>query len=195
MQQADVTRRPTRGRDGRVLVHVVGLAEKDKGAMVSRLFRPISERMIGGVCSGLGLYFGLDPVIVRLLFVVIAATTGLTLILYPILWAIMPSGTVVPPPPVARFDPQTGLPLMPQNSLAAAEGEPDASLPPPAARSRNRILALVLVGVGLLILLDNIGVLIGFNLSGVLVPLLLIGLGIYLLRGSREHGTGGRTGN
>ncbi len=162
--------------------------------MVSRLFRPRSDRVIGGVCSGLGLYFGLDPVIVRLLFVVIAATTGLTLFLYPILWAIMPSGSVSPPPPVARFDPQTGQPLMPHHSLPGSEGEPDASLPPPAAaRTRNRMLALVLVGVGLLILLDNIGMLIGFNVSGVLLPLLLVGLGIYLLRGNREQGTGGRT--
>ncbi|MDQ5851316.1 MAG: PspC domain-containing protein, partial [Chloroflexota bacterium] len=47
--------------------------------------------MIAGVCSGLGLYFGLDPVIIRLLFVVLALTTGLTLILYPILWVVMPS--------------------------------------------------------------------------------------------------------
>src|SRR6476661_8690835 len=80
--------------------------------MIPRLFRPTTDRVGGGVCSGVGLYFGLDPVLIRLIFVVLAITTGLTIVLYPILWAIMPSGTPSQPlPPGARFDPQTGLPL------------------------------------------------------------------------------------
>ena len=89
--------------------------------MVSRLFRPRTDRIIGGVCGGLGLYFGLDPVIVRLIFVVLALSTGLTLILYPILWAIMPSAPEIPVlPPDARFDPLTGHPLPPN---AATTGQ------------------------------------------------------------------------
>jgi phage shock protein C len=36
---------------------------------VKRLYRSRQDRMIGGVCGGLGDYFGIDPTLVRLLFV------------------------------------------------------------------------------------------------------------------------------
>jgi phage shock protein C len=59
--------------------------------MQSRLTRSRTDRVIGGVCGGLGYYFGIDPVIVRLIFVVLAFTPPLvTLIIYPILWLITP---------------------------------------------------------------------------------------------------------
>ena len=153
--------------------------------MVPRLFRPRTDRMIGGVCSGLGLYFGVDPVIVRLLFVVLALTTGLSLVLYPILWLIMPNGASASAlPPGAQFDPQTGQPLPPQS---ASTGQ-TVRLPAPAPASmgaRNRTLAVVLVGVGVLILLNQLGQMLGINLKEIVVPLLLVGLGVYLLRGTR----------
>lgn len=159
--------------------------------MIPRLYRPRTDRMIGGVCGGLGLYFGIDPVIVRLLFVVLALTTGLTFALYPILWLIMPSGAPAQTlPPGARFDPQTGQPL-PQEPAATGQttrlpprpAQPSMPALPPTAR--NRTLALVLVGVGGLILLNRLASLIGFDAGGIVVPLLLVGLGFYLLRGTR----------
>ena len=156
--------------------------------MIPRLFRPRTDRMIGGVCGGLGLYFGIDPVIVRLLFVVIAVTTGITLALYPILWVIMPNGDATQAlPPGARFDPQTGLPL-PEESVTTGQTVPlqlEAPSVAPPAGARNRILAMVLVGVGGLLLIDQIGALIGFDMIGVVIPLLLVGMGLYLLRGAR----------
>ena len=54
-----------------------------------------------------------------------------------------------------------------------------------AVGTRSRVLALVLVGVGTLILLDNVGELFGFRLSSFALPIILVGLGMYLLRGSR----------
>ena len=152
--------------------------------MIPRLFRPRTERMIAGVCGGLGLYFGVDPVIVRLLFVVLALATGLPLILYPILWLIMPEGSVVQPPASTRFDPQTGQPL-PEEPAATGQTVrlpsevPQAGVP---AGGRSRVLAYVLVGVGALIFIDNFGELFGFDLASVAIPLCLIGLGLYLLR-------------
>ena len=35
-----------------------------------RLYRSLDDRMVGGVCSGLGEYFGIDPTLVRLAFVI-----------------------------------------------------------------------------------------------------------------------------
>ncbi len=55
-----------------------------------RLYRSRSERMIAGVCGGLGQYFGIDPTLVRLAFVVIALAVGSGLLAYLILWIIVP---------------------------------------------------------------------------------------------------------
>ena len=152
--------------------------------MVPRLFRSQGDRMIAGVCGGLGLYFGVDPVIVRLLFVVLALATGLPLILYPILWLIMPEGSVVQPPASTRFDPQTGQPLPEEPAATGQTVRLPHEVPPVAvpAGGRSRLLAFVLVGVGALILIDNFGKLFGFDLASVAIPLCLIGLGLYLLR-------------
>lgn len=55
-----------------------------------RLSRPSYDRMIAGVCTGLGEYFGIDPVIVRLLFVLFTLAGGAGPLVYIILWVLMP---------------------------------------------------------------------------------------------------------
>lgn len=54
------------------------------------LRRSRTARILGGVCGGLGHYFGVDPWLVRLLFIVFAITAGAGLLLYVLLWIIMP---------------------------------------------------------------------------------------------------------
>lgn len=58
--------------------------------MKSRLFRGESDRMLGGVCGGLGRYFNVDPVLVRLLFV-LGTIAGVSILIYQVLWAIIPT--------------------------------------------------------------------------------------------------------
>ena len=85
------------------------------------LRRPLDDRMVAGVCSGIGRYFGIDPVLVRVGFAVLAiATWGAALLAYPIMWIVMPDEPA-PAPPVWRdpSDPTWGNPA------------PDAT--PPAA--------------------------------------------------------------
>lgn len=55
-----------------------------------KLTRSTSDRMIAGVCAGLGNYFDIDSVIVRILFVVLALAGGPGILLYLILWIVMP---------------------------------------------------------------------------------------------------------
>lgn len=56
------------------------------------LVRPRSDRVIGGVCAGLGQRFGIDPWPARLLFVlVLCLIPGSQLIVYPVLWLLMPN--------------------------------------------------------------------------------------------------------
>ncbi|HVU12461.1 MAG TPA: PspC domain-containing protein [Phototrophicaceae bacterium] len=58
--------------------------------MSRRLYRSRTDRMLAGVCGGLGEYFGVDPTIVRLLVVLLALAGGPGVILYIILALIIP---------------------------------------------------------------------------------------------------------
>lgn len=56
------------------------------------LVRPQGDRLIGGVCAGLGRRFGMGPWVARLLFVLILMVLpGSQFLIYPILWILMPS--------------------------------------------------------------------------------------------------------
>ena len=56
-----------------------------------RLSRPRNGRMIAGVCAGLGRRFGLSATTVRLLFVLSCLLPGPQIIIYIILWVLLPS--------------------------------------------------------------------------------------------------------
>lgn len=58
--------------------------------MQPRLTRSRTERNIAGVCGGLGEYFSVDPVIVRLIFIVVTVMSGVGLPAYLLLWLVMP---------------------------------------------------------------------------------------------------------
>lgn len=55
-----------------------------------RLMRDKDGAMIAGICNGMGAYFGLDPVLFRLLFVLMFFFTGIGLVAYLILWFVLP---------------------------------------------------------------------------------------------------------
>ncbi|MCF6366372.1 MAG: PspC domain-containing protein [Bacteroidales bacterium] len=60
-----------------------------------RLYRSEEDHVIAGVCSGLGGYFGIDPVLVRLAFIIAIIIGGFGTILYIILWIIIPKAETV----------------------------------------------------------------------------------------------------
>ncbi|NTW03658.1 MAG: PspC domain-containing protein [Oscillochloris sp.] len=62
--------------------------------MQPRLTRSPTESMISGVCGGLAEYFNIDPVIVRLIFILVTLTSGLGLPVYVVLWIVMPKAQV-----------------------------------------------------------------------------------------------------
>lgn len=56
-----------------------------------RLYRSRNDRMIGGVCGGLGSYFNIDPTIVRVVTALGAVITGTALFwAYLVLWIVVP---------------------------------------------------------------------------------------------------------
>lgn len=169
-----------------------------------RLMRSRNDKMIAGVASGVAQYLAIDPVIVRLAFVALCFT-GVGVLLYPVLWLVMPlegagrfsSGQpfndmrqqaarvgdeprevfVAPGSPLRqpRFDPMTGAPI-----------DPDAEIPinnlgdggqPDAQMRRNRLLGFILLAVGAFILISMLP-----GVGKMMLPLLLIAAGIWVLR-------------
>jgi phage shock protein C len=60
------------------------------------LVRPRESRVLGGVCAGLGRRFGIEPWMARLLFVLLLMVIpGSQLLIYPVLWILMPAEEVV----------------------------------------------------------------------------------------------------
>ena len=62
--------------------------ESTTGQRPSRLFRDENNKLLGGVCAGIANYFGVDKIIVRILFIL---GFGITFIPYLILWVAVPS--------------------------------------------------------------------------------------------------------
>ena len=65
--------------------------EKLNNMKSKRLYRSRTDSKIAGVCGGLAEYFGIDPTIVRVIFVVLLLPGGLPgLIPYLLLWIVVP---------------------------------------------------------------------------------------------------------
>jgi len=76
---------------------------------VHRLYRDKDNRVIAGVCSGLGYYFNIDPVLIRVVFVVLLFV-GFGPLGYIILWIVIPKARTVEQKLEMR-----GEPLTPEN--------------------------------------------------------------------------------
>jgi len=165
-----------------------------------RLMRSRTDKVIAGVAGGIGQYLAIDPVIVRLAFVALAFT-GVGLFLYPVLWLIMPvEGGQRSAPDQAldemrqqaqrvgdevrevfvssrrpRYDPMTGQPVDPESEIPINNVNSGNQATP--EDRRNRLLGMILLGVGAFILLSMIP---GFG--KLVVPAILIGAGILVLR-------------
>jgi phage shock protein C len=57
---------------------------------IKRLYRSRKDRMVAGVCGGLASYIGIDPTLVRLLFVLGLFAVGSTFLAYIIMMIVIP---------------------------------------------------------------------------------------------------------
>ncbi len=129
----------------------------------SRMVRSETDRMIAGVCGGLAAYLGVDPVLVRLAFVILFLASGIGLAIYAILWIVVPTPSRVQPE-IRLMDEMNDDPsaLKTRFSPAATVG-------------------VLLILFGAFFLLSQIG-----GVPGYIWPIILIGAGVfYLLRRAR----------
>jgi len=59
--------------------------------MANRLYRSKSDRVLGGVCAGLGSFLKIDPVFIRIFFIVWTVLGEFAVLIYILLWVIVPS--------------------------------------------------------------------------------------------------------
>jgi phage shock protein C len=64
---------------------------KQENEMTTVLYRSESDRMLGGVCGGLGNYLGVDTTLVRIFFVILFFGSGIGVLADLALWIIAPS--------------------------------------------------------------------------------------------------------
>jgi len=60
-----------------------------------KLYRKSSDSVIGGVCSGLGDYFDIDKVLIRLIWVFSIVFAGAGLLAYLIAWIVIPADNTI----------------------------------------------------------------------------------------------------
>jgi phage shock protein PspC (stress-responsive transcriptional regulator) len=55
-----------------------------------RMYRDPDNRILGGVCAGMGCYWNLDPLVIRVIFIALTLAGGLGALTYLILWIVLP---------------------------------------------------------------------------------------------------------
>jgi phage shock protein C len=60
-----------------------------------RLFRSRRDRVIGGVCGGLGNYLDIDPVLVRVVWAILFFAAGVGFLAYILAWIIIPEEVII----------------------------------------------------------------------------------------------------
>ncbi len=137
-----------------------------------RLTRSRSDYMLGGVCAGLGHYFGIDPTIVRLIFVLLAISGGSGVLLYLVLWIVIPREDLTQGPLTGDEFGRRARQMGEEMRQVAAQ---------PNTRTAQ-FLGIALVVVGLIYLVQNLHLpwLNWFNVN-IAWPAVLIIAGILLL--------------
>jgi phage shock protein C len=73
--------------------------------MAKRLTRTRTGAVLGGVCAGIGTYLNVDPVFVRIFFILFAVAGGFGIFVYFVLWLVMPREDKVLPEAAAGTKP------------------------------------------------------------------------------------------
>jgi phage shock protein C len=73
----------------------LGTHRERAGAMEEqrKLYRSQTQRMLAGVCGGLAEYFNIDATVMRVLFLILAVFGGSGLVLYLVMWIVVPDAS------------------------------------------------------------------------------------------------------
>ena len=158
-----------------------------------RLYRSEKERLLGGVCGGLAEYFKTDPVLVRVIFVILTFLLGglLGLVAYIVLWIIVPRASS--PDLSAKEAVKDNIEELKETATEAGKkvkehideikGNPTEAgkeAKETARRGFAYFLGIVLVALGVVLFLANFGLSWWFGFANAW-PVVFIILGVLLL--------------
>jgi len=160
--------------------------------MEKRLHRSRSNRIIWGVCGGLADYFGIDPVIVRVIFVLLIFANGLGILAYIILAVVIPAESSKAATPkealrenVTELKESTSeLGREIRSSLAGEKKDEEETAK--IRRSHLNILGIILIIIGILFLLGSFNLFWWFH-WGTLWPLILVAIGVLIILSARRR--------
>ncbi|PVZ06297.1 PspC domain-containing protein [Actinomycetospora cinnamomea] len=127
-----------------------------RAAGPSRLVRSRRDRIVGGVCGGLGRYLGVDPVLVRIVTVALMLSVGVGVLAYVVAWIVIPE---------------------------ADEDEPPVTAAPTDRHRVTVVAGAALVALGVLLLVRAV---IPWFDGAVFWPLVVIGVGVLVVVSSRR---------
>jgi len=131
--------------------------------------RSTTNRVFGGVCSGLADYFNFDVSLMRVLFVIAAFCASFGLWLYIILWIVTPAQKTF-----NYFNPQQDEPIQDPVSENPNKKRGDGAL----------IMSIILIAIGLIALVDNF---LYIDWIWKLWPVILIALGVVIIINAQKN--------
>mgnify|MGYP001772488412 CR=1 FL=1 len=172
---------------------IASLLEIAMDVSTPRLMRSRDDAIIAGVAGGIARYLSVDSTIVRLIFVALVFT-GVGVMLYPLLWIIMPLEEKPAPGRTTEDAARASAPRPQSGSQTDASSDEGAEIPvnnlntlDPRSASpsvqRNRQLGVILISIGILALLS---ILLGPAFGKLLFPAVLIAAGVLVLLRNRR---------
>lgn len=151
--------------------------------MYRKLYRSVTDKMLAGVCGGLAEYFAIDPVIVRLIFVLAVIFGGSGILAYIILWIIIPQKPYI----ITPFN--TDKPKENSDNSSSENKSDNTAFQMNAVNNKSQNNRSIYAGA-FLILLGGIFLLDNFVPHfhfGDFWPLILIGLGFAIILNARNN--------
>ncbi|MCL4869754.1 MAG: PspC domain-containing protein [Anaerolineae bacterium] len=137
----------------------------------AQLMRSDEEKLLAGVCGGLAAYVGMDPVFIRLGMVLLIFASGVGLMIYPVLWLVMPTKANAHLPFTDRVADNMDQ-VLPTIETAVERWRGRAN--------QGSVVAALLIFLGLCFLANNLGFFAWVGIGGIGAVILIVA-GLYLL--------------
>jgi phage shock protein PspC (stress-responsive transcriptional regulator) len=162
---------------------IPGSYELDEPQVTKKLFRDREKKVLGGVSAGVAAYFGMDIVIVRILFVVLTVFGGIGLVAYIVMWIVLPEAKSITDKMQMQGEPVTLSNI--ESTIKKGTEEREESVFTKILLFPFRLIGWVITGLGKIlnpiaeVLRVAIGIVIAFT-GLALVVAMLFGFGIFL---------------
>lgn len=160
--------------------------------MEKRLYRSRSDRMIWGVCGGLAKYFDIDPVIIRLITVLLIFAGGVSILAYIVLAIVTPleSSQVTEPKDVIKENveemKETASQIGQEIRTAFARGEGRSEETSRTQHRSRNVLGTILIIIGILFLLASFNLLWWLRWT-FLWPLIIVAIGVLIIFSTKRR--------